>query len=61
MRSKPKAEAKIKQDGPLKVPFEFDDAIRRAMTVKPPEEGWPQYEANLRRAKARAAQRKKTD
>lgn len=45
--------AKPKREGPLKVPFAFDDAIRRAMGVKPPPEGWKEYE----RARARANRR----
>lgn len=62
MTAKPKGEATSKQDGPVKVPFEFDSAIRRAMKVKPPAEGWSKYEAKLRKAKARSAQRRsKTD
>jgi hypothetical protein len=31
---------KPKREGSVRVPFEFDDAIRRALQVKPPVEGW---------------------
>lgn len=62
MTAKPKGDAASKQDGPLKVPFEFDDAIRCTMKVKPPAEGWSKYEAKLRKTKTRSTQRKnKTD
>jgi hypothetical protein len=44
---------KPKREGRLKVPFGFDEAISRALRVKPPEEGWKNYE----RAKARANRR----
>lgn len=38
---------------PLRVPFEFDDAIRRALTVKPPPK------PTKRRRKARATKGRK--
>lgn len=44
---------KPKRVGPLKVPLPFDEAISRALRVKPPPEGWKNYE----RAKARANRR----
>jgi hypothetical protein len=31
--------AKPKREGPLKVPLPFDEAIARALWVKPPPEG----------------------
>jgi hypothetical protein len=42
---------KRKNEGPLRVPLKFDDAIKRALSVRPPPEGWEQYEKNLRAAK----------
>jgi hypothetical protein len=44
---------KSKGQGHLKVPFSFDEAISRALRVKPPEGGWKNYE----RARARANRR----
>lgn len=41
MKQKPKA----KREGPLSIPLEFDDAMRRAIAVKPPEGGWGTLEA----------------
>ncbi|MCB1883654.1 MAG: hypothetical protein KDG89_06620 [Geminicoccaceae bacterium] len=45
--------SKPKRDGPLKVPFAFDDAMQRALKVKPPIGGWKAFE----RAKAKANRR----
>ena len=45
--------AKAKGEGFLKVPLPFGEAISRALKVKPPPEGWKEYE----RAKARANRR----
>jgi hypothetical protein len=39
--------------GPLKIPLKFDDAMRRAVQVRPPLEGWAQYERNLKTTKPR--------
>lgn len=36
------------REPPLKVTLAFDDAIGRALTVKPPSGGWKKYEAGLR-------------
>lgn len=47
------------QDGPLRVERRFDDAIGRALQVKPPASGWAAYEADLKRAKAKRAAIKK--
>jgi hypothetical protein len=47
MKSKPKRE------GLLSVPLDFDEAMRRALKVKPPPEGWAEHE---RRAKQKRAQ-----
>lgn len=43
--------AKETREGPLRVPLKFDDAIKRALTVKPPPEGWAAYESKLKNAK----------
>lgn len=37
------------REEPLKIPFRFDDAIKRALKVNPPAEGWAEYERGLRR------------
>lgn len=50
---------KGKHEGPLKINMKFDEAISRALTVKPPSEGWPEYEKQLRRLKKRARRSKK--
>ena len=44
-----KAKAKPKREGPLKISLKFDDAIKRAIQVTPPPEGWAKYEAKLKR------------
>lgn len=44
---------KPKREGPLKMPLHFDEAIRRALKVKPPPEGWKDYE----RARAKGNRR----
>jgi hypothetical protein len=46
-------------EGPLHVPVPFDDAIRRVLKVKPPPEGWKEYERKRRTASARPAGRTK--
>lgn len=57
--------AKPKREGPLKVPLPFDEAIKRALQVKPPAEGWKAYEKRLaeqrakRRGKRAETKRKK--
>ena len=45
--------AKATRDEPLKVPLEFDEAIKRAVTVKPPHEGWTKYVKKLLREQKR--------
>ena len=50
---------KPSREGPLSVPLPFDEAIKRALQVKPPPEGWSEYEAKLRRKRQQARQRKK--
>lgn len=42
---------KATRDGPLKVPQNFDNAIRLALVVKPPAEGWAAYERRLKAEK----------
>ncbi len=44
--------AKLARDEPLKIPLKFDDAIKRAVTVKPPPEGWAKHMKKLRRAQS---------
>lgn len=48
-----KPKPKGKNEGPLSVPVEFDEAIRRAMQVKPPPEGWPEYERSIRQQRTK--------
>lgn len=48
---------KAKSDEPLKVPFEFDEAMRRAEQVKPPAEGWTKYMKKLMRKQKRQHQK----
>ncbi|WP_041373734.1 hypothetical protein [Phenylobacterium zucineum] len=57
---KPKPRPAAAQDGPLKVDRPFDDAITRALSVKPPAGGWAAYEAKLKADKAKAEKPKKT-
>jgi hypothetical protein len=45
--------AKGKNEGPLNIPMAFDEAIKRALTVKPPEEGWAAYEKKIKRDRKR--------
>jgi len=33
----------VSQEGPLRAPSGFDDTMRRAISVKPPKEGWAAY------------------
>jgi hypothetical protein len=48
-----KAKPKPTRDGPLKIPMKFDDAIKCVMTVKPPLEGWAEYEKKLKQQRRR--------
>ena len=41
------------REGRLSVPFDFDEAIRRALQVKPPVEGWAKHERRLRQKRKR--------
>ena len=47
-----------KREGRLKVNLSFDDAIKRAIGVQPPPEGWAEYERNLRKSKSRKSSKK---
>lgn len=49
--------AKAKCDEPLKVPLEFDDAMRHAVQVKPPPAGWTKYVKKLMRDQKRQRQK----
>lgn len=49
MKRKPKA----KREGSLRIPVSFDRAMARAVTVRPPEEGWKAHMESLKRVKAR--------
>lgn len=49
MKPKPKPA----NEGPLKVHQPFDQAIARALQVKPPPGGWAAYEARLKKATAK--------
>lgn len=40
--------SKDTREGPLSVPLKFDEAIKRALSVKPPPEGWAAYEKKLK-------------
>jgi hypothetical protein len=55
MRPKPKRE------GPLSVPFDFDEAMRRAVKVKPPPEGWAEHERRAKQERMREKRQKKPD
>jgi hypothetical protein len=57
MKPKPKPT----RDGPLSIPLPFDEAIQRALQVKPPPEGWAEHERRLRqRRKKRLQEHKET-
>ena len=45
--------AKPKREPPLSIPLGFDDAIGRALKVRPPPEGWASYEIRLKKTKVR--------
>ena len=45
--------AKGKHEGPIKIDMKFDEAIRRALAVKPPPEGWEAYEKKLSKNRKR--------
>jgi len=50
---------KPKREGPLSVPLDFDEAMRRALKVKPPPEGWGEHERRAKQQRARKARVKK--
>jgi len=41
------------KEGPLKIPMKFDEAMKLALNVKPPQEGWKEYERQLRKRRAK--------
>lgn len=49
---------KAKHERPLKIDMGFDDAIKRALTVKPPPEGWREYEKKLKKERKKKRQKK---
>ena len=53
--------AKIDREGPLKVDMKFDEAIKRALKVKPPPEGWQEYEKKLQQQRSKKKAREKID
>lgn len=42
---------------PLKIPVNFDDAIKGALRVKPPPEGWAKYERKPNRERKQQGQK----
>ena len=52
-----KGKRKSTRDAPLKIPLKFDDALRRAVKVKPPPGGWAEYEKKIKRARQRQRQK----
>jgi hypothetical protein len=50
--------AKAKNEGPLKIDMKFDDAIKLALSVKPPPEGWDEYEKKIRKNRKRRRSKK---
>jgi hypothetical protein len=44
---------KTKREGSLTINLPFEDAIKRALKVKPPAEGWAEYERKLKRQRKR--------
>ena len=52
-----KEEVKPKREGPLKISLKFDDAIKRAVNVKPPPEGWAKHMEKLTREQKRRRQK----
>jgi hypothetical protein len=53
---------KAKQrEGRVSVPLDFDEAIRRALQVKPPPEGWRAYEDNLKKKKKKVSRGRSRD
>lgn len=56
MKLKPKPAAA--EAGPLKIDLPFDDAMNRALKVRPPVGGWAAYERRLKGQKAKAKLKK---
>lgn len=53
-----KAKAKDKRDDPVKVPLPFDEAMRRAVKVRPPAEGWQKHIEKAQRQRQRKAKKR---
>ncbi len=51
--------AKAKHESPLKIPMKFDDAMGLAVTVKPPKEGWAEYDKKVRASKSKRKVKRK--
>lgn len=49
-----------KHEGPLKINMKFDDAIKLSLAVKPPSEGWAEYEKRLKAEKPKRKPKRKT-
>jgi hypothetical protein len=43
--------AKPKREGSLRIPVPFEEAMKLALRVKPPEGGWAEYEKKLKASK----------
>ena len=50
---------KRKREGSLKISMEFDEAIRRALQVKPPPDGWRSLERDAGTEPERHPKRKR--
>lgn len=49
---------KAKREAPLKVPMAFDEAMKRVLQVKPPKEGWKEYEKKTKKDRKKRRQKK---
>lgn len=49
---------KTTHERPVKVEMDFDEAVKRALTVKPPPEGWAEYEKKLKKERKRRRPKK---
>jgi hypothetical protein len=45
-------------EGPIRIPMKFDDAIKRALSVKPPAQGWAAYEKKIKKNRKRRRAKK---
>jgi hypothetical protein len=50
---------KAKREGSLSIPMKFDEAIKRTIAVKPPLEGWTEYEKRVRALSPKASSKVK--